>query len=257
MPHKESDSELKKNPDLTERYPWIEKDISEIYDFDLDGKPVAAVKDVIYQGMLNTFYREEYDFAAKKIGIRNIFDFADDKVILMNLAQIRENNVANYAVETADLVKKSDKKIDPIYIFNKIFAGKIRYMPQTFNCTIADCSQTKFFIGEAPLDMANAVKAARSSALIHGYTSDMPWILDDETDIEFFAHYWDTVYAGPLKMMFENHMSFRLNSGQFGQKFRHFVDAILPKGTKRRENVKKLFPRKGMFFRTIQKLINI
>lgn len=49
------------------------KDLASLYQVSLEGKPIAAIKDVYYQGRLNTFYKNDKNFALHKLGITDIF----------------------------------------------------------------------------------------------------------------------------------------------------------------------------------------
>lgn len=233
---------------------FIESDLLVLYNQDLQENPIAAVKDVFHQGMLNTFYQDEKNYCEENLHIENIFDFVNDNVLLMDLEKMRRMDFSYVAQQVSGATTKNDKKPVDIQLFNMIYQGYITFLPQNFNNLIVSNSPVKFFIQEAPLELTSELKKTADEAIIHRYDRDMPWVVDDDTDINFFIRYWKIVNQSELAPIFNNHNIFR--SRQNASTVIHgLIDKIFPKGTQRRERVKNMFPRSGLVYKTLQKFI--
>ncbi len=233
---------------------FIEGDLTELYNQDLQGNPIAAIKDVFHQGMLNTFYQDEKNYCEEELHINDIFSFVNDCVLLMDLEKIRHRDLSYTAQQVSGAVAKASKEPVDIQLFNMVFQGDITFLPQKFNSVIISSSEIKFLVNEAPLDLVTEYRQTTNNAIIHRFDRDMPWIVDDETDVKFFMRYWSVIDNSAFAPIFNNHCSFR--SQGLKPKIRKFLDQIFPKGTRRRERVKQMFPKTGFVYKTFKKLIN-
>ena len=143
-----------------------------------------------------------------------------------------------------------------IQLFNMIYQGYITFLPQNFNSLIISNSSIKFFVQESPLKLSNEHKQTAKTALIHRFDRDMPWIIDNDTDMIFFMRYWKIVEQSDFSSIFNNHCIFRNSQISPSSTIHNLIDKIFPRGTQRRERVKQIFPRNGLVYKTLKKLIN-
>ena len=234
---------------------FIEGDLIELYNQDFQSKSIAAVKDVFHQGMLNTFYQDEKNYCEESLHIKDIFSFVNDCVLLMDLKKIRSNrNFGHIAQQVVDVVKNAEKKPVDVQLLNVIFQNDITFLPQKFNNVVISNTGIKFLINEAPLNLVTEYKQSTNDVLIHRFDRDMPWVVDDDTDVKFYMRYWSLIDNSPFAPIFNNHCIFRSQS--IKPKIHRFLDKIFPRGTRRRERVKQMFPKTGFVYKTFKKLIN-
>lgn len=234
----------------------IEAAIDDLYDIPLQNKLVAAVKDIYYQGKLNTFYKDEKIYAEDTLGIKDIFSFINTKAMVMDLAQIRSLYTLNNIAQRARLVQNPEVRIaDDAELFNSLYQDYVLPIEQKWNYLVPSNGDMRFFLNEAPLDLSKAHKAAAKEAVIETYEENAPWFIDN--DYAFYIKYWQILKNSPVEEVFRNHLIVR-NSGNkmdARQITWTYIDTIFPKGSHRREVLKKMFPKKGLVYRTLKKLV--
>lgn len=108
----------------------IQRDLSDLFNISLEGKAVGAAKDIYYQGKLNTFYKEDKNFAINKMGIKNIFSVVNDRVLLLDLSALRKLSLDDLVDKVKKLESDDTRIPNEIELFNALFQNKIKVLPQ-------------------------------------------------------------------------------------------------------------------------------
>lgn len=235
----------------------IEGILDELYEMPLEGKLIAGAKDIYLQGKLNTFYKDDKNYASS-IGIRDIFNVINKDVLLMDLAAIRgKYSLDSMMKKILEIQKPGGRMANESELLNGLYREESTCLDQKWDCLVPTNGDMRFFFNEAPLDLNKANKEAAQSAVIRSYEENAPWFIDG--DMEFYLEYWKNISGSPLEEIFRNHLIVR-NAGNkmdARQITWTYIDTIFPKGSHRREVMKKIFPKKGIVFKTLKKLTNI
>ncbi|MFV0635886.1 DUF4422 domain-containing protein [Mitsuokella sp. WILCCON 0060] len=226
----------------------IEKNIDSIFDLELIEKPIAAVKSVYYQGILNTFYTEDKVYNESFFKIHNIYDYVSDTVFMINLEKLRETSlkmlIAKLPIKNTNL-PRSPRSIE---IFNSIYQENIQFLPHEYNWLYNTTQGTEFYVKEAPYNLVKEYQKAKKNKYISTYHEDSPWYIYKSP--EFYLLYWDIVNKGTLSEVIHNHLIARHDAHLSLNMLVHkFVDKMLPKKTGRRELVKRLFPKGSYIYK--------
>lgn len=239
---------------------FVNAPIDELYNIDLHGNWIAASRDIYYEGKLNTFYQEDYNYATKNLGIHNIFNVISEAVAIMDLTEIRKQGLLNVAQKIQSLYyddngKQIDRKPNEVECFNMMFDDKVKILNQVYNHLYITDGDIQFYVKEASLELNNQYKIAAKDPCIQRYDVDAPWYVD--LDIEFYLRYWNCVKQSDLEEIFRNHLVIRNQKMYSARKIGwSVVNTLLPKKTKRRELIKKVFPKNGKVYQHLKKAIH-
>lgn len=234
----------------------IQRDLSDLFNISLEGKAVGAAKDIYYQGKLNTFYKEDKNFAINKMGIKNIFSVVNDRVLLLDLSALRKLSLDDLVDKVKKLESDDTRIPNEIELFNALFQNKIKVLPQNWNCIASTNGDIRFYLNESPLELSGAWKKASDNPSILAFEENAPWFIDG--DVEFYLNYWNLIRNTPLEELFNNHLIVRNAGNKMDAKqiTWAYLNTIFPKGSHRREKIKKIFPKKGIVYRTLKKIMN-
>ena len=158
--------------------------------------------------------------------------------------------------QRARLIQNPEIRIaDETELFNSLFQDYILPIDQKWNYLVPSNGDMRFFLNEAPLDLSKAHKAAAKEAVIETYEENAPWFIDN--DYAFYIKYWQILRDSPMEEIFGNHLIVRNTGNKMDarQITWTYIDTIFPKGSHRREVLKKMFPKKGLVYRTLKKLV--
>lgn len=234
----------------------VQKNVDSLFDEKLNEHALAAVLDVYYQGKLNTFYKEDKEYAENILGINNIFGVVNPWVMYMNLDKIRDLGLENIAEKILQIQRKSQRDLEEVELFNAIYINDIEFLGAEWNVLERSNGDIRFYCNEAPLVLNNAQKNATAYAAVLSYQMDAPWFIDE--DEAFYLQYWRIIKDSPLEELFRNHLAVRASSSKMDAKqiTWAYINTLLPKGSKRRERIKRLFPKKGFIYRHLKNIIN-
>ena len=231
----------------------LNKDIAELYNFNIDNYLAAAVKDIIYQGFLNSLDKNEWiKYSKEELGLYNPYDYINTGVLLLNLKKIREQYSFDDVIEFA---KKAKFRYQEQDIFNVLLKNNILFLPRTWNFGIESNLPTKICHELSPLQSYKEYLETKDNPfIIHYLAKPKPW---DDPNIDFADKFWDvarqTVFYEIIlarlstdytNMTIYGHDMFYHNgiiSKNKKQKIKNFIKRFLPKGTRRHRFVKKLY----------------
>ena len=225
----------------------INGDVSGLYDTDLEGHALAAVRDIDFLGNLNMPDGERRRYSDRKLGLKDPYGYFQAGVLVMNLDRMRELHSVDEWLRIAS---------DPDYIYNdqdilnQECAGDVKYLDYAWN-VMHDCGgRVSGIFNFAPAAVYKAYMKSREAAKIVHYAGyDKPW---RNPWCDFGPLYWHYAHSTPfsLQMMailadvdkpeapLHHERAIREDSP-----IRKYVDVVAPIGSKQRE-LMKVFARK-------------
>jgi len=167
----------------------INADISELYDINIDGKYLAAAKDIDTAGSLN-FQEGKKLYINKIIGCKGDDEYFQAGVILFNILEIKKKVSSEILFYIAQGRKWEWMDQD---ILNFVFKGKIVYLNQKWNCIMNWVglieNKTRIDILKlAPKSLFNEYLEARKNPyIIHYAGGQKPW---DTPSCDFSNYFW-------------------------------------------------------------------
>lgn len=145
-------------------------DVAELYETDLNGALLGAVRDPIISGSnKSVIYNKHNDM--KKLGIKNIYDYFQAGVLLIDLKRISENGLCEQMIEYAathdcDLVDQD--------VLNLFCQGKVKYINNKWNVDVNKIAME--VVPYAPAEMWKEYRNNRDHAYIYHFAgADKPW----------------------------------------------------------------------------------
>lgn len=223
----------------------INADIAELYNIDINGYMIAAVRDSVMAGWCNMAGNEQIMYNKKELGLKREFEYFNAGVILIN---IKEFNKRYTVDELFDMATSKEWKWFDQDILNIICEGKTKLLDQSWNY-MAHQYDLPYQLSEffAPKTIYDEYMEARKQPKAIHYAGRFIPCFEPRVDV---AHYFwryarETIYYEViLSAMMDNKLGSYVNQlkGNVNTK-RRIVDKILPLGSRRREFVKKLVPK--------------
>lgn len=158
-------------------------DVAELYNLDLKNMLLGAVRDPIISGSNKSPLYNKHD-DMEKLGIKNIYDYFQAGVLLINLKKIAEDGLCGRMIEYAathdcDLVDQD--------VLNLFCQGRVKFIDNKWNVDVNTIAMK--VVPYAPAGMWKEYKANRDDAYIYHFAgADKPWSNPalDKADI-----FWD------------------------------------------------------------------
>lgn len=233
-------------------------DIAALYSQNIEGKCIAAVKDIVYMGFLNGFQPGILEYTKNKMNMKRPYDYVNTGVMLMNLARIREKCTG---VELVNFCRENHFNIQEQDGLNAFFEGEIKFLDLKWNYyvgvnpaiyyAIADWAPRK----EKELYMNMNPYGSNKPYIIHYASQPKPW---NDPNVKYSEFWWK--YA--VNTEFLPLISFRMSEGAFNATLmggrlsfaRRVADKLLPKGSRRREALKRIMPRGSKQFEFLKRM---
>ena len=167
----------------------INTDISELYDINIEGKYLAAVKDIDTAGSLNFQYGKR-KYINDIIGCKGNDEYFQAGVILFNILEIKKKISSEILFYIAQGGKWDWMDQD---ILNFVFKGKIYYLNQKWNCIMNWVGLIKNItridiLKLAPESLFNEYLEARKNPFIIHYAGNQkPW---EYPSCDFSNYFW-------------------------------------------------------------------
>lgn len=222
----------------------IRKDIGELFRTDISKHYLAGVQDYFaFYSYYGTYISGKFKtYLKSKIGLDNIRDYVNAGCLIFNLEKIRQD----YPLK--DILKIiEEKKFDILEqdTFNYMFKGGIKHLDMSWNFLVDTIGVIGYADKDAPDDFKLLHdKAEESIKIIHYAAPEKPW---DYPENPYALYFWEcarrTPYYSCLLYRMAGNQQKRLSMKLTKlpePETRKLADKVLPKGTKRREFVKKL-----------------
>ena len=235
----------------------LQGDIAEIYNQDISGYLAGACKDIVFMGILNVNEVGFYDYANKDLKLKNIYNYVNTGVILLNAEKIRTEFKLDYVIDKSE---KSKYRIQEQDLLNVLFDEKIVFINSKYNYYVEVNYWVHNMIQYAPkkyFDIYNQI--GNNPFVIHYANHPKPW---SNPHIPYAYKWWEIARKTPFYEMIlyrmiqeqSSHISFatldHFSRIMFPFKWlkkvhkvgyiRQIADKLLPHGTKRRKIFKKI-----------------
>ena len=218
----------------------VEGDIAHLYETELGGNLVAAVRDIDFLGNLNMKDNHRLDYNDKILHMQNPYNYFQAVVLLLNTSAMRNLHSIDKWLEIAS---------NPAYIYNDQDVlnvhceGRTVYIEDSWN-VMTDCFNrvTNVFSFAPAKEFDNYLEARKHPKIIHYAGFEKPW---NTRNCDLCEFYWKYARNTPfyeallsartgLAPVEDNHES-AIAEDNF---LRKLFDPILPAGSRRREATK-------------------
>lgn len=167
----------------------LRTDIKELYDMDLDGKLIAAPRDLLRIGE----HRQNpkiYEYRKHKLSMTDPYDLFSSVAVAFDLEKAREQ------LSVEDCVRFSLGNVSHIDIMNCLYNGKVKIIDSRWNATIESVGLLKLLFEYLPKTYSDELrKAQKSPAVVHYLSHPKPWV---NTYGEMAADFWETARRTPF-----------------------------------------------------------
>lgn len=218
-------------------------DVAELYQTDIDGYSLAAVKDAGFLGQIN--YSETLkNYIKTDLPMQNPHNYFNAGVLLLNTEELRKA----YSIEEWLTFASKKYLFNDQDVLNLYCEGRVKYLPMTWNLmNDNDNSRISNDIVHAADIIQKEYFAARSNPKIIHYAGRVkPWQCPSE---DLASYFWKVAAKTPyfellLQQMVEYTTTEAIKNVSFKtkliRKLKPAVNLFFPLQTKRRETLKKL-----------------
>lgn len=231
----------------------VKRDVSGLFDEDIDDYMIAACRDVDMAGVYNsnlissenTIDPERKDYIDNIIKLNSPYDYFQAGMLLMNLDKIRGKYTTRDFLNLASSRKWVYMDQD---ILNHSLRGCVKYLSLKWNVLYDwEFVRIKDVISKAPVGIYGEYMESRKNPyIIHYGGSVKPW---QRADADFATHFWiiareSVFYEVILSRMSRWALSDKLTQEpavrlvtKVARKLRSGADVVMPVGTRRRKPV--------------------
>ena len=237
----------------------INMDIEKLFKIDFDNYFIAAVKDIVFQGLLNGKEYGWKDYAKNTLKLKEPYNYINAGVLVMNLASIRKSLKKE---EIIKVVKKEELILADQDLINICFEKKILFLDARWNYFIKSNQWVTDCINLASKKDLEAYKAAQSNAAIfHFANNPKPW---NVLTVPGGSNWWVTARAGLYyEELLIRLMDYHVQSFQSimpidnRSSARRLADKIMPVGTRRRKFAKWILPKGSLRWKICKQIYYI
>lgn len=231
----------------------LEEDVSILFDTDIGESLVGAVRDIDVNGQAGLKMKDWDRYAAKKLGLRSIYDYFQAGVLIMNLSALRKHISTE---EILTLAAGRKWRCHDQDVLNRICRGRVHYLPQIWN-VLMDWEEPKEgrsrmeIFSHAPLTLFNEYAKARNMPKIVHYSGyQKPWDVADCDMAEYFwkyakeSPYYPSILHNVNRVLFDETEEEKGEGRSKDEPLRwKIVRSLFPVGTRRREVAKRIWHR--------------
>lgn len=225
-------------------------DIAELYSTDVSDFLAAGVADYVYQGWLNGTDPSAFKYSTKVMGMKNPYNYVNTGVLVMNLTLWREKYTLD---EIIKLETNCTFRIREQDLLNVLFEGKLKFIDVRWNYYLPVNESVKYALQFATRKSKKLYDEAYSNPyLVHWASAPKPWVIPS---VPMAEKWWNIARETPFyeEVLYRMTTSMYAGGGQFSL-IRRIADKLLPKGTRRRNLLKRIMPRGSAQFELLKKL---
>lgn len=227
-------------------------DVGQLFDIDVTNYAIAAALDVVGVGLVTGFSREKADYYKKRVRLKNFCEQLNGGVMLLNLSEIRRQYTAEELLKFAAL---SNFDLADQDVFNSLFQGQIKWIDLSWNAADDEDGTLRAYVAAfAPSeDYKKYKEALEAPKIIHYAGTIKPW---HDPNYQLAEEFWSVLRETSFydivmyRRIIENADAYSKNAARAGTArkrqgkrtqgiLRSIADVFAPKGTMRREAVKK------------------
>lgn len=222
----------------------FEHDIAELFHIDMHGKIGAFVNDIVICSYANGADKTMGTYYTNAFIMKDIYQYGNAGVVMLDLNRFRAEISFDYLLDKSTEYKHKIPEQDTI---NSVLEGKTVFLDKRWNL-VAFGPGPEWLQRFVPKDAYDEYKIARKEPFVVHYVGpDKPW---QDTTIPMAEHFWKYARRSPyyemiLQRLFDNSQNAAMAKDSQQSKIRRMADKLLPVGTKRRELVKSVLPKRG------------
>lgn len=230
-------------------------DWSDLWNFDLNGNWLAAADDIEWQGEINDLYKESKEFFERYLKLKDFSQCFSSAVMVMDFEVIRKSCSRDSVLAKAE---GFPEPISDSELMNVVFEGHVEKLPQRWNVRVSTYWKFDSIISDAPLSLSKEYKKACEDPILLQYDPDDPWwLVGKDHEVEF----WDIARSSALYNYFlEQMVATHDAAGKHGRiregKVRRRLDQYLPKGSKRRSLLRRMFPHGSRRYLAVKSVVS-
>lgn len=251
----------------------VNDDVAKLFEVDFGENLVAAVKDIVMEGFVKhgtvsdqyTGAMEAKYYLRDYLGLDDIDGYFQAGLILFNLDKMHQENTYNKLIDS--LKEKPYWFLDQD-IMNRVFQGRILYLPMAWNVFHGNGNTFEFFPGLRFATFSKFLEARRKPSMIHFAGDQKPW---NNPSVDFSEMYWDSLRNTPWyeervnnlvtkrlhdkKVVRENPELKQGVEERFRKTITPYAKRWLPNGTRRRRILVKAYFAALAYYRKIKFLV--
>lgn len=235
-------------------------DIANLFQTDLEGNWVGAVKDTVYMGYLNGVVPDTLEYAKKTLKLSDPFCYCNTGVLLYDCAKWREQFSLEYL---QNYISTHHYRIYEQDTINVLANGNIKFLDQRWNVYTYTNESIERCVREAPLiEKERYLEARKNPGIIHYAAHPKPWWV---TPGDFSNDFWKFARLTPF---YEAFISMLIQHSSPVQPIpmpiqpvvqpkspvRVAADVLLPMDSKRRKVAKFLVPRDSLRWKLCKRI---
>ncbi|MBF1050990.1 MAG: glycosyltransferase family 8 protein, partial [Peptostreptococcaceae bacterium] len=245
----------------------VTTDIAELLKIDLNNKSAAIALDAVWHGLYNE-QRDIRKYVNTKFPMKNPYNYVNTGVIVFDNNKFITNYGIDYVIK---FVQKENFIIQEQDALNLMMEGDIEFLDISWNFYVhVNDNIKKLFENYSPIEIKKIYyKASKNPKIIHWASQPKPWT---EPTIDLANIWWDLCSQTPfyhivIDRLILNRIGalhpavFDLQNrmGIFDNRSgaRKLADRYFPKGSKKREILKKIIPRNSLRWRLSKRVYNI
>lgn len=220
----------------------VKRDLSELFDTDINDYFLAAVKDPDFIGQFCGAIPGTMEYTKEVLQLQDPYSYFQAGVLLLNLDKMRQAySLQQWLTFAAENYRYSDQDV-----LNKYCQGQVKYLDPRWN-VLYDCDNYRVpkVISQAPKEIKDAYMQSRQDPyVIHFAGGTKPW---HKLPVDFGEQFWQYAQKTPYyeQLIYEMTVHLRQSPFQkFTQRINHaikkFVDWLFPPHSPARERLKKL-----------------
>ena len=234
-------------------------DLTELYNIDLQENVIGAVRDVVYFGYLNGVVPGTLEYAKNTLNLKNPYNYCNTGVLLMDCNKIRKiydlNTVLNHINNHPYRIYEQD-------MINVLFDEKILFLDSTWNVFTYTNPTIEHCVKMAPFnDYLTYMEGRKNPKIIHYAAHPKPWWV---SEADFGYEFWRIAKQSPYYerllsqvAWFQANNLYHSHDINYSKKhIQRLVDLLLPRGSKKREYIKKLIPKDSFIGNLSRKIYN-
>lgn len=179
----------------------LKRDIAELFELDLNGMCIGAVRDIMWQGHYAAnapfkCYENKMpvgDYWEKELRTREPFDYVNTDLVLYDCKKYREKLSIEsiFSVATSKKFMQNDQDITNVIMMDSIY-----FIDHTWNYMLSLNIHSERIIAAIPKDIRSAYQqAGQSPALLHWAGKPKPWVCPD---VPYGNEWWETAMRTPF-----------------------------------------------------------
>ncbi len=167
----------------------VKRDIAELYDTDLEGALIGAVRDPIINGTAkSTRWNMQYNMS--ELGIKNIYDYFQAGVLLIDIEEISKNELPKKMI---DYAMTHECELVDQDVLNLFCQGRVKFIDNRWNVDMNPVAME--VVPAAPSEVWEEYLRNREEGYIYHFAGgEKPWLIPDMVKAEIF---WEVARRTP------------------------------------------------------------